>query len=105
MPTDPRSHRRYKTLRIKYLAAHGTHHPCCLCGRIVDLSLPGGSTWGPTIEHHTKVDHMRRIAANEAQLLDMVCDTSQWGIAHKQCQSKQGANHVNAKRRPPPSRW
>lgn len=103
--TDPRSHSRYRALRLTYLARHAPAYPCCLCGQTVDLSLPGMSPWGPTIEHRIKVDALRRVARDEAELLDLCCDTTTWGIAHRRCQNRQGAGVTNGKSKPPPSRW
>lgn len=93
---DPRSHRRYRTLAVAYYAAmHGS--PCALCGKPVYGS--------PTVEHRLPVRTIQAMAATWEEAVALACDQSMWGIAHKRCNSQQGARVVNAARRPSQSRW
>ena len=104
---DPRSTTRYRKARQIYIAAHDGIHPCCLCGQMIDTSLPGSSMLGPTIEHRIPVRTLRLIASTWEELVDLTCDTSSWGLAHHRCQKRQGgtvsARAINAKANT--SRW
>lgn len=92
---DPRSSRRYRTARDAYCALMlGT--PCALC------NLPVVSA--PTVEHRLPIRTIRATARTWDECVAMACDQSMWGIAHSRCQSRQGAQAVNAARTQP-SRW
>ena len=98
MTSDPRGHRRYATLARAFIVEHdGT--PCALCGRPVHAGLPIGHPMRATVEHTTPVRVLRRMTTDAAALLDLVCDTRLWALAHKHCQDRQGARAVNAARR------
>ena len=96
--SDPRGHRRYVTLARTYIVEHDGE-PCALCRRPVHAGLPIGHPMRATIEHTTPVRVMRHMATDTAALLDLVCDTRLWALAHKHCQDRQGARAVNAARR------
>ena len=101
---DPRSSRRYKTLRTQYINAHKPTATCALCGHTINLDLPGTHPAGPTIEHQLKVHIMQRMTDQWDTLVTMCCDTSSWALAHRRCQDKQGAQVVNEKTKNK-SRW
>lgn len=92
---DPRSHRRYRTAAKAYIAAHPPGTPCCLCDEPIDTTLPSTTRRGPTVEHLVPVREILAAARDDAQALAMACDTSSWGIAHRVCQDRQGANVTN----------
>jgi hypothetical protein len=94
---DPRSHRRYVELARKYIAAH-TRANCVLCGVPIDLSLPRTAPGGPTIEHRYPIRRIRVEARTWVDCLALTCDTSMWALAHRKCQSRQGALAANAAR-------
>ena len=94
---DPRRHSRYILAARRYLAAL-TAANCALCGKPVDLSAPRTSPWGPTIEHRHPVRLIQRQARDWDEAVAMTCDTSLWAVAHKRCQSRQGAIAVNKMR-------
>jgi hypothetical protein len=94
---DPRSHRRYVELARKYIAAHA-RATCVLCGVPIDLSLPRTAPGGPTIEHRYPVRRIRVEAQTWADCLALTCDTSMWALAHRRCQSRQGAIAANKMR-------
>ncbi len=103
---DPRSHRRYREAAARYIAAHAPGIPCALCGKGVDTTLSGMSTWGPTIEHRVPVRQLRRIASSDDHLLDLACDQRTWAIAHLHCQRRQGGAANQSRRMTPRvSRW
>ena len=99
---DPRSSRRYRTLRAQYIADHqGAPALCALCATPVDTTLPGTHPDGPTVEHGVPVRQLRRMAHDWDHLVALTCDTSTWsGIAHKRCQDAQGARAVNGTGKP-----
>ena len=99
MARDPRTSSRYQRARRAYIAQHTAGATCCLCGHGIDTTLSGSSPWGPTIEHHVKVWLLTVHARSWDDLVTMACDTSTWGLAHRQCQARQGAQVTNAKRR------
>jgi hypothetical protein len=104
---DPRSHRRYIALRAQWLPTQAGRD-CCLCGRPVDVALPGMSRWGPTVEHRIPVRVILRTAASWDHAVAMCCDVTTWDIAHRHCQSRQGgragADATNGKPANVPSR-
>lgn len=102
---DPRATRRYRTARALWLAGYkGGTAPCALCPWPVDCSLPGTHPWGPTIEHTVPVRVLVAQARDWAQAVAMTCDTSQWAVAHKRCQDRQGgASSVERPRYAPSS--
>ncbi len=103
---DPRSHRRYVTAARAYIAQHPPGTPCAICGRGIDTTLSGMSTWGPTIEHRVPIRTLKRHAMDDAELLTLACDQTMWGIAHLHCQRKQGgASSHETRQGPTPSRW
>lgn len=102
MLRDPRSHRRYTTARATWLAGYGGRpQPCCLCGGLVDVTLPGSHDSGPTVEHRLPIREILDRSRDNEQALALACDTSLWALAHKRCQSRQGGA-VRRKRRPSP---
>lgn len=108
MLRDPRSHKRYRNARLDYIARHGAQAPCALCGKVIDLGLPGSHKWGPTIEHRVPVRTLRLMARSNDELLDLACDRSTWALAHLHCQRRQGGPAATSSRVPKPapsSRW
>lgn len=97
---DPRRSSRYRTTRTAWLAGYaGQPGTCCLCGGTVRTDLPGTHRLGPTIEHHYPVRHIMATAQDWAQAVAMACDTSQWGLAHRVCQDRQGQAVTSATNR------
>jgi len=100
---DPRSHRRYTDLAKQHIAAlANTVVHCALCGQPVNMYAPRTTDAGPTIEHRVPVRRLRKLAHDEQDLLDLVCDTELWGVAHRRCNSNQGgiaAAHISTKSR------
>jgi hypothetical protein len=94
---DPRRHSRYILAARRYLAAL-QHANCALCGRPVNLTLPRTSPWGPTIEHQHPVRLIQREARDWEHAVALVCDTSTWAVAHRRCNSRQGAIAANKMR-------
>lgn len=94
---DPRSHRRYRTTAKAYIAAHPPGTPCCLCGEGIDTTLPSTTPLGPTIEHRIPIRDILTAARDDAEALAMACDTEAWGIAHRVCQDRQGADVTNGR--------
>lgn len=94
---DPRSHRRYRTAAKAYIAAHQPGTPCCLCDQPIDTRLPSTTALGPTIEHRVPIRVILNQARDNDQALALACDTSTWGIAHRRCQDKQGAQVTNGR--------
>jgi hypothetical protein len=105
MPPDPRSHRTYRTAAQAYITAAPDVIPCALCGHPLNTRLPGTHKWGATIEHRTPIRIILATARTNAEALAMACDTSQWGIAHRHCQSHQGGATTRERRtqRPRPT--
>lgn len=97
MARDPRSHRRYIEARAAWLSTI-TAGNCCLCGKPVDLALPATYANGPTVEHKLPVRVIMRTAPTWLDAVAMCCDTSMWGLAHRRCQSRQGALVSNVTR-------
>lgn len=93
---DPRSHRRYRTAAKAHIAAN-PGATCCLCDQPIDTTLPSTTPRGPTIEHLVPIRVILATARDDAQALAMACDTSTWGIAHRRCQSQQGADVTNGR--------
>ena len=91
---DPRSHRRYRTAAKAHIAAN-PGATCCLCDQPIDTTLPSTTAWGPTIEHLVPIRDILATARDDAHALALACDTSTWGIAHRRCQDRQGANVTN----------
>ncbi len=102
--SDPRNSHRYKTLRAEYINARKPTAPCALCGKTINLELPGTHPAGPTIEHLVKVHEMQRSTSHWETLVNLCCDTSAWALAHRRCQNRQGAQVVNS-RITKKSRW
>jgi len=102
---DPRTSSRYQRTRREYIARHDNGHPCALCHRPIDLTLPGTAKWGPTIEHRIPVRTLRLHAETWDALVTLTCDTRSWALAHSTCQQRQGAQAVNEARNPSASRW
>lgn len=96
---DPRETRVYRTARTHWLRALGNAAPCCMCGMLVDCTLPGTHRLGPTIEHSVSIRWIRANARSKHECEAFACDTQTWGLAHKRCNSEQGARVVNAARR------
>lgn len=94
---DPRSHRRYRTAAKAFIAAHPQGTPCCLCHEPIDTSLPSTTPNGPTVEHGMPIRVILASAHSDQHALDMACDTSLWGVAHRVCQDRQGAAATNAR--------
>ena len=89
---DPRSHRRYVESSAAYIAAlGGAAVPCAICREPVNTTLPRTHRLGPTIEHRLPIRHIRATAQTWAQAVTLACDTTLWGIAHRGCQDRQGA--------------
>ena len=85
---DPRSHRRYKDTRARYLAT-ALGQSCAMCG------LP---VWdAPTIEHRLPVRTIIATAPTYHAAVEMACDVSMWALAHASCNSRQGARVTNAR--------
>jgi hypothetical protein len=90
---DPRSHPRYQRARKAWLP---TADPvCALCGGNIDTLIPGTWPAGPTVEHTIPIRTILAMTDNDADALRMACDTSLWAMAHKKCQSRQGAKAAN----------
>ena len=88
---DPRSHRRYVTLRRHWLAGYGGGlGMCSLCGNPVRTDLPGTDPHGPTIEHTLPIRDILALARDDAHALALACDTSLWALSHRRCNSRQG---------------
>lgn len=101
---DPRESRVYRDTRRHWLAGYeGGPGTCVMCGWAVDTSLPGVDLYGPTVEHLVPVRWMRANAASKAECEALACDTSGWRLAHRRCQSRQGADVVNAARASAPT--
>jgi len=47
--SDPRQSRTWK--RLRWLVLHTRPNVCCICGRTIDLRLPGTHAMGPTVDH------------------------------------------------------
>ena len=80
------------------------NHPrpiCALCGKPVDVSLGGRHPYGPTIEHTYPIRRIRAEARSWTECVAMARDQSLWALAHRRCQSRQGAQVVNAARKSP----
>ena len=98
MSWDPRTSRRYQAARKAWLP---TADPvCCLCGCFVDVTLPARLPAGPSVEHTVPVRVILATTQSRAEALDMACDTSLWGLAHKLCQDRQGAQVTNSRHQP-----
>lgn len=93
---DPRSHRRYVDAAREY-KARNMGCPCALCGMPVHSD--------PTVEHRLPIRTIRLMAGTYAEAVQLACDQSMWGIAHKRCNAQQGARAVNAQRPPSNPRW
>jgi hypothetical protein len=104
MMPDPRRSSRYVVTRRRWLKQQPDGSPCIMCGRAIDMSLPGTHPFGATVEHSVPVRTLRRLARDEAELIDLACDTSTWLLACRRCQSRQGARVSNRTRhgRPAP---
>lgn len=94
---DPRSHRRYVAAAKAFIARAPNPTPCALCSDDVDTTLPRTTRRGPTIEHRIPVRTILATAQSQAQALTLACDESLWGIAHSECQSRQGAHVTNGR--------
>jgi hypothetical protein len=92
---DPRPW--YAKAARQWIANH-PHPICALCGRPVDVTLSGHAPWGPTIEHTLPIRRIRVEARTWAECVAMARDQSLWKIAHRRCQSRQGALVANANR-------
>lgn len=99
MPNPLRSSSQYRRLRAQWLKHAPNPSPCALCGMPVDTTLPGTHPWGPTIEHAIPIRWTHTLTRDSKQAHALACDTSQWAIAHKRCQDRQGAHAANAVRR------
>lgn len=93
---DPRSHRRYVEAAREYKALN-MGAPCALCGQPV--------TAGPTVEHRLPIRTIRATARTYDEAVALACDQSMWAMAHKRCNSQQGARVVNAQRPSSTPRW
>ena len=88
---DPRRSGRYTKARRLWLDGFGGQHgTCCMCGGVVDTSLPGTHPYGPSVEHRVPVRRLLAQASSPAAALAMVCDTSLWALAHRRCNDRQG---------------
>jgi hypothetical protein len=91
MAGDPRSSGAYRKARALWLAGYGGGAaPCAICHGIVNTSLPGTHPHGPTIEHRVPVRVLGRQAQTMAEFVALVCDSSNFAVAHKRCQDRQG---------------
>lgn len=98
--TDPRSHKRYRTLADQYINDRKhTEQSCALCGKQIPMHLSRTSALGPTIEHRVPVRQILRQAQNQAEALNLVCNTEWWALAHSRCQSSQGGKAANETRK------
>lgn len=96
---DPRSHRRYRDAARAWIQRHQPGHPCCLCGEPVDTRLPGATAFGPTVEHRLPIRTILATSGTFPQALELACDASLWGLAHRRCQDRQGAAVTNSRHR------
>lgn len=80
---DPRSTRRYRTLRAAWLPDH--HGEMCALG----CGYPVEHT--PTVEHTLPIRTILAMTNTWAEAVDLCCDTSLWRVAHPRCQALQGA--------------
>ena len=94
---DPRRDSRYIVAARRYLAAM-TAASCALCGRPVDMQAPRTSPLGATIEHRYPVRHIKAACQTWDEIIAMTCDTTLWSVAHRRCNSRQGAIAVNKMR-------
>ena len=94
---DPRRDSRYIVAARRYLAAL-THASCALCGRPVDMQAPRTSPYGATIEHRYPVRHILATTQSWDEAVALTCDTTLWAVAHRRCNSRQGAIAVNKRR-------
>lgn len=94
-----RSTSAYRKARRHWLAGFRGQGTCCLCGGLVDCTLPGTHPDGPTPEHRLPVRRIEGMVSNREQAIALACDTSLWSLAHNRCQSRQGAHVTNAIRR------
>ena len=83
--TDPRHGYAYQKLRAAFVRSQTTGTPCSLCGRPIDTTLSGRLPWGPTVEHTVPV----------RERPDLALDVAHWRLAHRRCQSQQGAHATN----------
>ena len=91
---DPRKAERAITPKTKaILAVH-------LYGQPVDLDASGDSPRGPTIEHTYPVRMILARAQSWEHAVELACITTQWRLAHRLCQNKQGARVTNAPHQP-----
>lgn len=89
MPTRPKRHAAWRTLRNKVIARDkAAGAPCCRCGHPIDYTLKGNTKYGPT------VDHLIPIAATGEVLVSM----DLLATAHLICNSRHGAAIGHAKR-------
>ena len=95
---DPRPW--YVKAAKQWIANH-PHPICALCNRPVNVALPSNSPFGPTIEHLVPIRRIRVEARTWAECVAMARDQNHWAIAHRRCQSRQGAQVVNAARKQP----
>jgi len=102
---DPRQSRRYQALRKAWLPTQAGLD-CWLCGKPVDIGLPASHSHGLTVEHTLPVRDILRTAATWDAAVAMCCDVNLWRLAHRHCQSRQGAlvsnvtRHGKTERRP-----
>lgn len=98
--SDPRSSGSYMRKARDYINARRLQPiDCALCGEPVQMQAPSTTPTGPTIEHTVPVRHLKRMAADRAELVALVCNTEWWAIAHRRCQDKQGAKAVNMRKK------
>lgn len=94
---DPRSHRSYQQAARSYINRQPNPASCSLCGETIDTRLPRTIPEGPTIEHRAPIRYLRTIAVDDADLLTLALDETNWALAHRRCQDKQGAAAANTR--------
>ena len=76
---------RYARMRSHVIA---TETVCVFCGLPVDKTLSGNHRLGPTVEHLDKIDAGGSVLPPR----------DRWRLAHKSCNSSDGAKYLAAKR-------
>ena len=105
MRGDPRSSARYVRESAVWLARISAAN-CALCGRPVDMTLPRTSPAGPTVEHLIPIRRIIRMTARWDDAVALACDQTQWAVAHRRCQSRQGQRaSIESKMRRPSREW
>lgn len=88
---DPRSSRKYRDARAKFLARSAP--VCHWCGRAVSDDLPMGHPRKATADHLIEVDRAASVAL----------DTRLWVVACHECNSSRGSRYWHATRGSEPS--